>query len=263
MTSPRALAGRRILVTRARHQAGKLSSELAALGAQVIEIPAIEILPPVSWDQLDAALRNLSQYQWLIVTSANAVRSIRERTAALHLDTAGFSHLRIAAVGPSTAQALLEAGLFVTITPEQYVADSLIVAIGDQTRNQRVLIARAAVARDVIPDALVLTGAQVDVIDAYRTVIPEASIRNIAAAFAPGQPAPDAATFTSSSTVTNFFRLLESAGLERPPGLHAVSIGPITSQTLRDHGWEPGAEANPHDIPGLIKAVVCSLSPIP
>ena len=261
MTSPRALAGRRILVTRARHQAGKLSAELIALGAEVIEIPAIEIVPPVSWDPLDAALGNLPQYQWLIVTSANAVRSIRERLSALDLDPTVFSRLKIAAVGAATAAALNEAGLSASIVPEEYVAESLITAIGVQVRNSRVLIARAAIARDVIPDALMQMGAQVDVVDAYRTVIPEESIRNIAATFAPGQQPPDAATFTSSSTVTNFFHLLRAADLDRPRKMLAISIGPITSQTLRDHGWEPAAEANPHDLSGLIEATFQSLNP--
>ncbi len=263
MISPRALAGRRILVTRARHQAGKLSAELAALGAEVIEIPAIEIVPPVSWEPLDVALQNLSAYQWLVVTSANAVRSIRERLAALNLDAAGFSHLSIAAVGAATAQALIDAGLFVTLTPQEYVAESLIAAIGDQVRNRRALIVRAAIARDVIPDALAQIAAQIDVVDAYRTVIPEASIRNIAKVFASGQQSLDAATFTSSSTVTNFFHLLRAAGLDRPHKMLAISIGPITSQTLRDHGCEPAAEAGPHDIPGLIAATIRALIPNP
>ena len=262
MTSLLPLAARRILVTRARHQAGKLSSELAALGAEVIEIPAIEIVPPASWDPLDAALRNLSQYQWLIVTSANAVRSIRERLAALNLAAAGFSHLRIAAIGASTAQALVDAGLFVTLTPPEYVAESLLAAIGDQVRNSRVLIVRAVVARDIIPNALA-EGAQVDVVDAYRTIIPEASVRNITEIFASGQQLPEAATFTSSSTVTNFFHLLRAAGLDRPHKMLAISIGPITSQTLRDNRWEPTAEANPHDIPGLIAATIRALIPNP
>jgi uroporphyrinogen-III synthase len=263
VTSPLPLVGRRILVTRARHQAGKLSAELAALGAEVIEIPAIEIVPPVSWEPLDAALQNLSAYQWLIVTSANAVRSIRERTAALNVDYEDFSHLRIAAIGASTAQALLEAGLFATLTPQDYVAESLIAAIADQVRNSRVLIVRAAVTRDVIPDALARVGAQVDVVDAYRTIIPEASVRNIAEIFASGQQSPDAATFTSSSTVTNFFHLLRAADLDRPHKMLAISIGPITSQTLRDHGWELASEADPHDMPGLIAATIRALIPNP
>ncbi|MBV8116026.1 MAG: uroporphyrinogen-III synthase, partial [Silvibacterium sp.] len=250
-----------ILVTRARHQARQLSAQLTELGAEVIEIPAIEILPPETWDPLDAALRNAQQYQWLIVTSANTVKSIAERLATLGLPASHLGRLKIAAVGPATTRALNEAGLSTSITPEEYVAESLISAIGDQVRGSRVLIARAAVARDVIPEALRAAGAQVDVVDAYRNVIPESSIHRIAEVFAPEQPPPAAATFTSSSTVTNFFHLLSAAGLERPRGMLAVSIGPITTQTLRDHGWKPASEADPHDIPGLIAAIVRTLSP--
>jgi uroporphyrinogen-III synthase len=255
------LVGKRMLVTRARRQAGQLSKELTALGAEIVEIPAIEIIPPEFSEPLDKALRNLQQYQWLIVTSANAVRSIRERLAALDLATTNFSHLKIAAIGSATARALKEAGLSVTVMPREYVAESLIDSIGDKARNARVLIARAAVARDIIPAALAEAGARVDVVDAYRNVIPETSITHIAEIFARGQPPPDAATFTSSSTVTNFYHLLRAAGIHRPPGkMRAISIGPITSQTLRDHNWEPAAEANPHDIPGLIAATVEALT---
>jgi len=255
------LAGRRVLVTRARHQAGQLSSQLAELGAEVIEIPAIEIVPPESWEPFDAALRNLKQYQWLIVTSANTVRFIEERAAALGLARQGFSHPKIAAVGSSTARALREAGLFVSVTPEEYVAESLVATIGEQVQGTRVLIARAAIARDVIPEALAKAGAKVEVVEAYRNVIPESSIRLMAEVFASGrQQPPDAATFTSSSAVTNFFHLLGPGGLQRPESMIAISIGPITSQTLRDHGWEPAAEADPHDIPGLIAAAVRTLT---
>jgi uroporphyrinogen-III synthase len=260
MTASLPLAGRRILVTRARHQAGQLSAQLTELGAEVIEVPAIEILPPESWESLDTALRDMRQYQWLIVTSANTVKSIADRLAALDLSWSDFEHLKIAAVGSATARALAEAGLSVSITPEEYVAESLIAAIGDQACASRVLIARAAIARDVIPEALRKGGAEVDVVEAYRNVIPEDSIRRIAKVFAPRQEPPDAATFTSSSTVTNYFHLLGTAAVERPPEMVAISIGPITSQTLRDHGWEPAAEADPHDIPGLITAVVRTLS---
>jgi uroporphyrinogen-III synthase len=221
------LAGRRVLVTRARHQAGQLSSQLAELGAEIIEVPAIEIIPPESWAPLDAALRNLEQYQWLIVTSANTVRFIEERAAALDIARDGFSHLKIAAVGSATARALHEAGLFVSVTPEEYVAESLAAAIGEQVRGTRVLIVRAAIARDVIPELLAKTGAKVDVVEAYRNVIPESSIRIMAEVFASGRQTPDAASFTSSSTVTNFFHLLGSAGLERPASMIAISIGPI------------------------------------
>ena len=263
MTEQRLLAGRRILVTRARHQAGQLSRQLAAAGAEVIEIPAIEIVPPASWEPLDRSLQNVHQYQWLIVTSANAVRSIRARLKALNLTAEVLSNVKIAAVGSSTAAALIEAGLNVDLVPAEYVAESLISSIGDKVSNARVLIARAVVARDVIPEALIRIGAQVDVVDAYRTVIPESSISLIADIFMLDKEAPDAATFTSSSTVTNFFHLLQAAGLEKPEKMLAISIGPITSQTLRDYGWEPSGEADPHDIPGLVAAVWRALDPEP
>jgi uroporphyrinogen-III synthase len=255
------LAGRRILVTRGRHQAGQLASALAALGANVIEIPAIEILPPESFEPLDAALRSLPIYGWLIVTSANTVRVLCERMAALGVDASAFSHLKIAAVGSATAHALEEAGLSVALVPPEYVAESLLSALGDRMRGERVLLARAAIARDVIPESLAGRGAKVDVIDAYRTVVPADSVERIVPLFSAEQTPPDAATFTSSSTVTNFFHLLKSAGIEKlPSGVKAISIGPITSGTLRDHGWESAAEADPHDLAGLVAAVVKTFS---
>jgi uroporphyrinogen-III synthase len=250
------LVGRRILVTRARHQAGQLSEKLRALGAEVVEIPAIEIVPPESYAEVDAALRNLSQYQWLIVTSANGAQALRERMGAPGVEAGILADLKVAAVGSATAQALREMGLEVAVTPAEYVAESLVEALGDRVRGQRVLLARAAVARDVIPDALRARGAMVDVVDAYRTVIPAESVTAIRTLFGPGGRAPDAATFTSSSTVTNFLNLLREAGVARPGSMRAVSIGPITSRTLRENRWEPAGEADPHDLGGLVEVVV-------
>ena len=253
------LAGKTILVTRARHQAGRLSEELKKLGATVLEIPAIEIVPPESWADLDRALTHLSQFQWLIVTSANAVEALATRTQALGLSLAALAHLRIAAVGSSTAAALRNRGLEVAVTPQEYVAESLVEALADQVRGQGVLLARAAVARDVIPDALRARGAVVEVVDAYRTVIPADSVTEIRTIFSAGGPVPDAATFTSSSTVTNFLNLLHEAGVSAPGAMQAVSIGPVTSGTLRENGWEPAAEADPHDLAGLVSAVVTAV----
>jgi uroporphyrinogen-III synthase len=250
------LAGRKILVTRARHQAGQLSEKLRALGAEVVEIPAIEIAPPESWAELDRALGNLSQYEWLIVTSANGAAALSGRMKVLGIEAGGFSGLTIAAVGSATARLLEELGLLVAVTPEDYVAESLVEALGDRVRGQRVLLARAAVARDVIPDALRARGATIDVVDAYRTVIPADSVTAICTLFGAGDRIPDAATFTSSSTVTNLLALLREAGIEAPAAMRAVSIGPITSRTLRENRWEPAAEAVPHDLVGLVEAVV-------
>lgn len=254
------LAGRRILVTRARHQAGQLSGLLRALGAEVVEIPAIEIVPPESYAALDSALRNLPRYQWLIVTSTNAVAALRGRMASPGLPATSLAGVRIAAVGSGTAQALRGMKLEPAVTPAEYVAESLVEALGERVRGQRVLLARAAVARDAIPDALRARGAEVDVVDAYRTVIPADSVDALRRLFEPGQRAPDAATFTSSSTVTNFLALLREAGVGVPAEMKAISIGPVTSRTMRENGLEPAAEANPHDLQGLIAALTSALA---
>lgn len=256
------LAGHTILVTRARHQAGTLSHQLQELGAEVIELPAIEIVPPDSYQPLDDALRVLKKYQWIIVTSANAVRVLGERLAFLGLDVAALKHLQVAAVGRSTADALESAGVRVDVVPERYVGESLVFALEKKVRQSRVLLARASIARDVVPEALIRCGASVDCVDAYSTILPETSIARMRELLAAHAPVPDAATFTSSSTVTNFFRLLAAAGYSRPPaGLRALSIGPITSATLREHGWEPAAEAAEHTVSGLVDAAVRALHP--
>ncbi|MGA8531904.1 MAG: uroporphyrinogen-III synthase [Acidobacteriaceae bacterium] len=254
------LAGRRILVTRARHQAGALADQLRALGAEVVEIPAIAIVPPESYAPLDAALNDLSPYQWLIVTSVNGARALAERIALAGVAPSAFSHLRTAAVGSATARALREMGLEIAVTPREYVAESLVETLGDQVRGQRVLLARAAVARDVIPGALRTRGATVDIVDAYRTVVPAESVARIRTILGSAGGVPDTATFTSSSTVTNFLHLLQEAGIGVPKTMRVISIGPVTSQTLREHDWEPAAEADPHDLNGLVRAVVGALA---
>ncbi|GGH12322.1 uroporphyrinogen-III synthase [Silvibacterium dinghuense] len=249
------LMGRRVLVTRAAHQASRLSARLAELGAEVIEIPSIALDPPESFASLDSAVHHLSQYSLLILTSANAVAPLLARMQFAQLSVDVLALLRVAAVGSATAKALREAGVRVDVVPDAYVAESLLTALGREMAGQHVLLVRAAVARDVIPEGLRALGANVTVAEAYRTVVPEASIEKVRALFTEKERIPDAATFTSSSAVTNFHNLLERAGLARPAGLQAVSIGPVTSATLRTAAWEPAAEADPHDLDGLIEAV--------
>ncbi len=252
------LAGRRVLVTRAAHQAGKLSNGLREQGAEPVEVPVLEIRPPESFQPLDRALRQLDSYDWLIFTSANTVRKLAERAAEQGIALAQLRHARVAAIGSATAEAVRKAGLEVALIPDSYVAESLVRGIIEQAAGRRVLLARAAVARDVIPDALRQAGATVDVVDAYRNVLPESAPDLLRAAMT----APvDAATFTSSSTATHLAEAAQRAGIAFPlESVAAVSIGPITSQTLRELGWEPAAEASPSDIPGLIDAVVRLLS---
>ena len=160
------LSGWRIVVTRAARQSGGLRERLEQQGAEVLLLPTIEIVSPNSYETLDSVLRKLAEFDWLIVTSANAVRVISERMAEIGLTAESLAHLHCAAVGPSTAEAMQTLGLKVAVVPEQYVGDALADALKDQVRGQRVLLVRAAVARDVVPDALTAAGAVVTVADA-------------------------------------------------------------------------------------------------
>ena len=248
------LSGRRVLVTRALHQAGKFSKEIRELGATTVEVPVIEIGPPESYAPFDDALRHLDRYDWLILTSSNTIKALCGRGSRYGVDPANAEGLNIAAVGEATAETARGYGFRVAVVPEAYVAESLVLALGDKVRNKRVLLPRAAVARDVIPDALRTTGAVVDVVEAYRNLLPEAAPEQLRAAIAEGL---DAATFTSSSSVKHLADAARSAGIAWPlAGVPAVSIGPITSETLRDFGWPPAVEAEPSDIPGLVAAVL-------
>lgn len=247
------LKGRRILVTRARHQAGKLSEGLRAMGAEPVEVPVLEIQPPESYGPLDAALGNLQSYDWLILTSGNTVQAIAERAALLTITIEKLARPRVAAVGAATAEAVRNICLDVDFMPESYVAESLLEGLAGQLAGKRILLARAAVARDVIPDTLRGVGAVVDVVDAYRNGLPAGAPELLRGALA--KPI-DAATFTSSSTATHLAQAAAEAGIAFPlAGVPAVSIGPVTSETLRELGWPPAVEADPHDIPGLIAAV--------
>ena len=252
------LLNRRILVTRGASQAPKLSNGLKELGAIPIEVPVLEIVPPESYEPLDSALRDLAQYDWLILTSSNTVRVLVERASAVGVSLTNFVPQQIGVIGTATEKAARDAGLSVTVTPNDYVAESLVVSLKD-IAGKRVLLARAAIARDVIPEALRTAGAIVEVVDAYRNIVPVAAPPQLRHAFARGL---DAVTFTSSSSVTHLAEAAQAAALPFPfPYLAAVSIGPITTQTLRDLNWPPAAEADPHDIPGLITAVVRHFAP--
>jgi uroporphyrinogen-III synthase/uroporphyrinogen III methyltransferase/synthase len=251
--NPPPSAAKRVLVTRSAQQAGKLSEGLRAAGFAPVEVPVLEILPPANFAALDEALRQLDSYDWLILTSANTVRALTDRAQSLGIAIRQPESLKIAVVGEATAQAARKAGFTLDLIPENYVAESLVEELVEQAFGQRMLLARAAVARDVIPDALRAAGAEVDVVDAYRNAMPENAPEALRQALDAGI---DAATFTSSSSVSHLAEAIRAAGLDWPlAGVAAVSIGPITSKTLRELGWEPAAEADPYDIPGLMAAV--------
>jgi uroporphyrinogen-III synthase len=250
------LTGRKILITRAQRQAQSLASALEEKGATVVAIPAIEIIPPDSYDALDAALWNAKKYQWLVVTSVNGAEVLAERLATLKLPIPALEAVKVAAIGPATARALGELGLHVDEVPKQAIAESLVESLRDKVRGKNVLLVRAKVARDVLPEELRKAGATVDVVDAYQTIVPATSADDLRLLFATPSQMPDVVTFTSSSTVTNFFRLLHEANiLAWPTGMAAASIGLITSQTLRQHGIEPAVEATEYTIPGVVEAL--------
>jgi uroporphyrinogen-III synthase len=270
----RPLKGVRVLVGRARHQAGALSAELRKQGAQVLEIPFIEIRKPRSFRPLDAALKNLDTYDWLILTSVNGVEAMWNRTEKViqrSVQKSGPSGrrssgkssralaagLRIAAIGPATKKAIEQRGIKVDVMPKEYIAESVVRSLKGKVKGKGVLLVRARVARDVIPRELRRAGARVDVVEAYETVVPQSSRRRLQAALKNPNKRPNVVTFTSSSTVKNFVELLGSrrkSGLLN--GVQTASIGPVTSATLRELGLPVDIAAREFTIPGLVAAIV-------
>jgi uroporphyrinogen-III synthase len=249
-----ALQNKRILVTRTRSQASDLASRLEALGATPILIPTIEIVPPESYAALDAALAQLESYDWLLFTSANAVEVFHQRRDP------SLKPKRIAVIGPATARAVQGIGLQVDLIPPKYVAESLAEALAPEASGKRILFLRAAEARDILPEALSAAGATVTIAEAYHNQVPPESIPALRQLFAAPASYPDAITFTSASTARNLVALLEATSLPLPPCIVLASIGPVTSQTLRDLGYDPSIEAPAATIDALIQSLVTRLS---
>jgi uroporphyrinogen-III synthase len=246
------LLNRRILITRSSQQASEFATQLEALGATPITIPTIEIVPPTSFAALDAALTCLRTYDWLLFTSANAVEAFHRRAQLLHL-TQLPKH--IAVIGPATLRAANAIGLTVDLIPPQYIAESLAEALLPEAPGKSFLLPRAAEARDTLPATLTAAGATVTVAEAYRNQTPPDSIPALQRLFSAPENYPDAITFTSASTATNLFALLEAADLTLPPNITLASIGPITSQALRALGHEPTVEATEPTISALIQSL--------
>lgn len=239
------LFGKRVVVTRAREQAPELSMRLRALAAAVIELPVIALEPPRDPGPLNAAIERLEGYDWLIFTSVNGVRFFLESLDRSGRDLRALRG-RLCAIGPATRAALERLHLKVDRMPGEYVAEELIrMFTEEEISGKRVLLPRAAVARDVIPDALLRRGASVDVVETYRNAVPPidwGEWRN-----------PHWVTFTSSSTVRNF---VESGGRERLAGVRVASIGPVTSAKARELGVRVDAEAREYTMDGLVQALV-------
>ena len=244
----RPLHGKKVIVTRARAQASGLVARLRDLGAEVVELPSIHVIPRISSEEVRLAVAELHTYALVCLTSANAVELLFDAMSEADRDARALANATVAAVGPATAKALAARGIDADIVPERSVGEALLEALeGIDLEDRRVLIARAAEARDVVPDGLRARGAEVDVVALYETQAEK--------------PAPEAleaikdadyVTFTSSSTVTNF---LEAVG-GIPDDFRVISIGPVTSETAVRAGLRVHAEAKQHDIDGLVDALV-------
>jgi uroporphyrinogen-III synthase len=252
------LSGRRVIVSRAKDQAGKLASALREQGATVTAIPFIEIRKPRSFKPLDAALREIREYDWLILTSVNGVKALFDRLDHLKMEFDWLAHLRIAAIGPATQKEIEKHGLSVHVVPKEYVAESVVRALRNKTEGSRVLLVRAKVARDVIPVELGKAGAAVDVVEAYETIVPKASRAKLLSALKSKTQRPDVITFTSSSTARNFLELVgrEVAYSGLLDGVDLASIGPVTTATLKELDLVPTIKAKQYTIPGLVDAIV-------
>ncbi len=243
------LFGKKIIVTRDRRQSSMLAEPLEALGAETLFVPVIEIAAAAEKSSLEQAIARLDTYDWLIFTSVNGVRHFVEALDRSPLDLRALK-AKLCAIGPATRAAIEQLHLRVDVMPAEYVAESLLEALASEDlAGKRVLLPRAAVARDLVPVVLRERGAHVDVVEAYRTIVPENAAQHAHDALA---RKPDWITFTSSSTAKNFVALV---GREALQGIKVASIGPITSATARELGLMVDVEANPHTIEGLVDAI--------
>ena len=250
------LFGRRVVVTRARAQAGELSRELETLGAAVFEFPTIDIKPPENFGPLDEAIRNLDSFDWIVFTSVNGVQAFVERLEHHGLDLRVVPRwAKLAAIGPATAQRVEGAGLRVDVTPDEYRAEALIGALTeDSLRGKRILIPRAKVAREILPQELREAGAEVVVPPSYESVPSVEGRERLKGLLENGEI--DCVTFTASSTVENFVRSFGEKEAGRLLSKTAVAcIGPVTANTARDHAIQVDGEAEEYTIRGLVSAV--------
>jgi uroporphyrinogen III methyltransferase/synthase len=250
------LSGKRIVTTRARKQANELTHRLSALGAEVIEFPTIAIEPPREYAPMDRAIKQLDSYRWLFFTSVNSVDFFFNRLRQLGKNSHALEHLKVVAIGPQTAGRLESEGVHGALVPAKYQAEGILEELDpSQVRGCRILLPRAAKARQVLPETLGRWGAFVDVVEAYQTVLPQQFKPSLNELFE--QNRIDLILFTSSSTVVNFAQLVETQDLAGQ--LHGVAvgcIGPITAQTAIDHGLSVQIVSAEFTIPGLVDAIV-------
>jgi uroporphyrinogen III methyltransferase/synthase len=252
----RPLFGKRVLVTRAKEQAAEFTTLLAAYGAEPVEAPTIRIVPPADWTLVDRAMDDLPSYQWIIFTSLNGVACFMGRLFARGLDARRLAGRTVCCIGPRTAQELERFGVKADVIPEQYQAEGVVAAFeGHKIAGARMLVPRAEVARELLPEELRSRGAQVDVVPVYRTVVPEGDIaawRDLLV-----QRRIHAAAFTSSSTMRNCIALLGGAETAREllKPVAIACIGPVTAKTAEEYGLTVSIQARENTVPALADAI--------
>jgi uroporphyrinogen III methyltransferase/synthase len=257
----RPLLGKTVVVTRAREQAGESATLLRELGADVIQFPTIDIQPLQDYAPVDAAIRSLASYDWVIFTSVNGVRHFWKRLAAAKLDTRALGVCGVAAIGPATADALRAKGIEPDFIPEKFVAEGIVDGLtkrcGKNLSGMRMLLPRAAKARDVLPEALGKAGAKLDVLPVYETTPSSARREEVLERLKAGEI--DCITFGSSSTVENLLALIPAEELKQFPGLRFACIGPVTAKTLEDAGLTCHIQPEEFTIPAMAAELVKKL----
>jgi uroporphyrinogen III methyltransferase / synthase len=248
------LFGRGIVITRPEKQADDLARLLIKEGANPIHFPTIKIVPPPDWRELDAAIKNLEDYDWLIFTSANGVAFFFERLFAKNKDIRDLKGVKICCIGPATAQHVESKGIRVDLVPDKFISEGIMESFsGINLRGKKILIARAAKARDVLPEGLKKLGAKVDVVTAYVTVNSEKKKNDLETLFKENQV--EVITFTSSSTVNNFVKIMGS-NFNLPKSVKIACIGPVTEAAAARAGFSVDIHQEEYTMEGLVQALI-------
>ncbi|MFV0421507.1 uroporphyrinogen-III C-methyltransferase [Oleidesulfovibrio sp.] len=252
------LLGKGVVVTRAREQASGLASSLTDLGAEVIQFPTILIRPLEDYAPVHDAIRRLPEYDWLVFTSVNGVKHFWQQLAELKLDSRALGKAKVAAIGPATADILREKGIEPDFIPEKYVAEGVVKGMIELGMDgSKILLPRAKVAREVLPEELVRAGAQVDILPVYETVPGDANRQTVLDMLEEGRI--HCITFGSSSTVDNFFLLVEPEVMRQYEKVHMACIGPVTRKTLERYGFACTIQPEDYTIPALVDELVVQL----
>jgi uroporphyrinogen III methyltransferase/synthase len=258
----RPLFGRRIVVTRAREQASGFMERLSQLGAECIQFPTIEVRPPESFEPMDSAIEQLSQYDWLLFTSVNGVKYFLQRLHTLGGDVRDLKGVKIGAIGPGTAGAWMEMGIRPDLVPEEYRAEAIVEGLGGiGIKGKKILIPRAVKAREILPLELRKMGAEVEVVPAYQTVRPDDDVEFVKGML--DRKEVHMVTFTSSSTVTNFVEMFGSwkeTLREKIASVASACIGPITAKTAEGYGFSVDLMPSEYTIDALTEEIVAFFS---